>query len=221
MGWYATPKRLASVGLIFQETEFGTFIAHSYRFSPELGTFVIECNPETWRKAGLDRASDEESKSICGRNLQGLSGRCAVDLQPVALVQSGVRHQPVLALPERVLIGDALKTVYPSIGSGHALRCKTRSRLPGARRLRRRPRFDLRVLPTGTQKRRRHLPNRCDEEHPLVRGDRRRMHLDPIPSAYDYMMRTGRGDDERLRRIDPEFAELVERRHLSLSSQSR
>jgi anthraniloyl-CoA monooxygenase len=51
--WYATPKRLESVGLIFQPTELGTFIAHSYRFSPDLGTFVIECSPETWRKAGL------------------------------------------------------------------------------------------------------------------------------------------------------------------------
>ena len=29
--WYATPKRLNSVGLIFQQTPFGTFVAHSYR----------------------------------------------------------------------------------------------------------------------------------------------------------------------------------------------
>ena len=44
----------SSVGFIFQPTEFGTFIAHSYRFSPDFGTFVIECSPDTWRKAGLD-----------------------------------------------------------------------------------------------------------------------------------------------------------------------
>ena len=48
-----------------------------------------------------------------------------------------------------------------------------------------------------------------------------RMHLDPIPFAYVYLMRTGRVSDERLRRIDPEVAELLERHHLSLSSQSR
>jgi anthraniloyl-CoA monooxygenase len=48
-----------------------------------------------------------------------------------------------------------------------------------------------------------------------------RMHLDPIPFAYDYMMRTGRVSDERLRRIDPEFAELAEQHHLSLSTPSR
>ena len=41
-----------------------------------------------------------------------------------------------------------------------------------------------------------------------------RMHLDPIAFAYDYMMRTGRVSDERLRRLDPEFAELVERQNL-------
>jgi anthraniloyl-CoA monooxygenase len=37
------------------------------------------------------------------------------------------------------------------------------------------------------------------------------MHLDPAAFAYDYMMRTGRVNHERLRRIDAEFADLVER----------
>ena len=38
----------------------------------------------------------------------------------------------------------------------------------------------------------------------------RKMHLDPIPFAYDYMKRTGRVSDARLRRLDPAFARLVE-----------
>ena len=41
-----------------------------------------------------------------------------------------------------------------------------------------------------------------------------KMHLDPVAFAYDYMMRTGRVNHERLRRIDPEFADLVERHSL-------
>ena len=42
----------------------------------------------------------------------------------------------------------------------------------------------------------------------------KRMHLDPIAFAYDYMMRTGRVGGERLRRLDPEFADLVKRHRL-------
>ena len=48
-----------------------------------------------------------------------------------------------------------------------------------------------------------------------------RMHLDPVPFAYDYMMRTGRVNDERLRRMDPEFAELMDQHNLALSSELR
>lgn len=47
-----------------------------------------------------------------------------------------------------------------------------------------------------------------------------RMHLDPIAFAYDYMMRTGRMSEERLRKIDPEFADLVSRQGTALRSPS-
>ena len=36
-----------------------------------------------------------------------------------------------------------------------------------------------------------------------------KMHLDPVPFAYDYMKRTGRVSDERLRRLDPAFADTA------------
>jgi hypothetical protein len=43
----------------------------------------------------------------------------------------------------------------------------------------------------------------------------------PVPFAYDYMMRTGRVNDERLRRMDPEFAELMDQHNLALSNELR
>ena len=48
-----------------------------------------------------------------------------------------------------------------------------------------------------------------------------RMDLSPVAFAFDYMMRTGRVNDERLRRIDPEFAALVEANRLQGAVQSR
>jgi anthraniloyl-CoA monooxygenase len=42
-----------------------------------------------------------------------------------------------------------------------------------------------------------------------------KLHLHPVAFAYDYMMRTGRVNHDRLRRGDPEFADLVERHNLA------
>ena len=213
--WYATPKRLDSVGLIFQCTEYGTFIAHSYRFSPELGTFVIECSPETWQSAGLDLMTDEESRAFCAEVFRDyLDGNPLVSnrsswFNPEFVTSRHWHHGNV------VLIGDALKTVHPSIGSGTRVGMQ-----------------DAIALANALQA--------CDGDVPATFAafdrDRRegagefqdaamksiiwyetvdeRMHLDPVPFAYNFMMRTGRVSHERLRRIDPAFASLAESHQL-------
>ena len=213
--WYATPKRLDSVGLIFQSTEHGTFIAHSYRFSPDLGTFVIECSPETWQSAGLDVMSDEESRAFCAEVFREYLGGYSLVanrsswFNPEFVTSRHWHHENV------VLIGDALKTVHPSIGSGTRVGMQDAIALANA--------FETCGGDVG-------------ETFAAFDRDRRggagefqdaamksiiwyetvdeRMHLDPIPFAYDYMMRTGRVSHERLRRIDPAFASLVEHHQL-------
>ena len=90
--WYGTRHRFDSVELIFEQTPFGIFIAHSYRYAPDHGTFVIECHPDTWKRAGLDTKSDDESRRFCGDIFAGLPGRRRAHLQPLALVQSELRH---------------------------------------------------------------------------------------------------------------------------------
>ncbi len=210
--WYGTTKRLESVGLVFQATQYGTFIAHNYRFSPAMGTFVIECTEQTWRDAGLDRASDGESRAICeGIFREQLDGHALVSnrslwFNPEFVTSHRWHHRNV------VLIGDALKTVHPSIGSG------TRMALQ-----------DAIALADALQQ--------CGNDVPatfaLFERNRRsgagsfqdaamksilwyetvdeRMQLDAVTFAYHFMKRTGRVSDERLRRLDPEFADLVER----------
>jgi anthraniloyl-CoA monooxygenase len=215
--WYATPKRLESVGLIFQPTELGTFIAHSYRFSPDLGTFVIECSPETWRKAGLDRASDEQSRSICGEIFRDfLVGAPLVSNRSLWFNPEFVTSQQ-WHFNNVVLIGDALKTVHPSIGSGTRVALQDAIALAQA--------LDAcegnisATLETFERERRSGADTFQDAAMKSILWYEtvdERMHLDPVAFAYDYMMRTGRVSDERLRRIDPEFADLVERRKLDI-----
>lgn len=214
--WYATPKRLDSVGLIFMATKFGTFIAHSYRFSSDLGTFVIECNEDTWRQAGLDRASDEESRSICADifkdYLEGapLVSNRSLWFNPEFVTSRNWHYRNV------VLIGDALKTVHPSIGSGTRVALQDAIALAKA--------FDdcKGDVPATFERFERERKSGADTFQSAAMKSilwyesvDHKMNLDPVAFAYDYMMRTGRVDHERLRRIDPEFANLVESRSLA------
>jgi anthraniloyl-CoA monooxygenase len=213
--WYATPKRLESVGLIFKATEFGTFIAHSYRFSPDLGTFVIECSEDSWRKAGLDRASDQQSRLICADIFKDfLDGAPLVSnrslwFNPEFVTTRNWHYKNV------VLIGDALKTVHPSIGSG------TRVALQDAIALAKALHDCNGDIPSTFETFERERRGGADTFQTSAMKSilwyesvDQKMHLEPVAFAYDYMMRTGRVNHERLRRIDPEFADLVEAQHL-------
>src|SRR5256885_6865101 len=65
--WYGTAQRFDCLTLTFRESEHGAFVAHHYRYSPEMSTFLVECDAATWQRAGLDRASDAASRAYCER----------------------------------------------------------------------------------------------------------------------------------------------------------
>ncbi len=51
--WYGTTALIDPLSLIFRESEHGLFIAHAYRYSRTHSTFLVECDPTTFDKAGL------------------------------------------------------------------------------------------------------------------------------------------------------------------------
>src|SRR5215472_5438171 len=65
--WYGTAQPFDCLTLTFRESEDGAFVAHHYRHSSAMSTFVVECTDATWRKAGLDRMDDAESRAHCER----------------------------------------------------------------------------------------------------------------------------------------------------------
>ena len=214
--WYATTKRLDSVGLIFQETQFGTFIAHSYRFSPQLGTFVIECSEESWRRAGLDHKSEAESMALCqsifADFLEGypLVSNRSLWFNPEFVTSRNWHYKNL------VLIGDALKTVHPSIGSG--TRVGLQDAIALAEALKACCGDIAATFETFERGRRRGAGSFQDAAMKSILWYEtvdERMDLDPVSFAYDFMMRTGRVSDERLRKLDPAFADLVERQRIT------
>lgn len=119
--WFGTHRVLDCFTFIFKENEHGLFTVHSYPFDGYTSTFIVECDEETWRRAGLDRASEEESIAYCNRlfaeELRGqsvLSNR-SMWISFVTVKNKTWRHGHI------VLLGDSAHTAHFSIGSGTKL----------------------------------------------------------------------------------------------------
>ncbi|MEC9046812.1 MAG: FAD-dependent monooxygenase [Planctomycetota bacterium] len=119
--WFGTTKKMTAFTFVFKETEWGLFQVHAYPFEDGLGTWIVECREETWKRAGLDKLSEEESASFCHdlfrEHLDGeqlLTNRSIWRTFPTVRCGSW-RHANV------VLLGDAAHTAHFSIGSGTKL----------------------------------------------------------------------------------------------------
>ncbi|AOO84582.1 bifunctional salicylyl-CoA 5-hydroxylase/oxidoreductase [Bosea vaviloviae] len=119
--WMGSTRPFDAFNFFFKETEFGLFIAHCYQYEVGRSTWVLETDPETFAKAGLDKLSEAESAAF-------LEGVFAEELQGHKLVtnRSLWRNFPMIRCrnwvsENVVLIGDAKATAHFSIGSGTKL----------------------------------------------------------------------------------------------------
>lgn len=209
--WYGTRHRFDSVELIFEQTPFGIFIAHSYRYAPDQGTFVIECHPDTWKRAGLDTMSDDESRRFCGEVFADyLGGEELISNRSLWFNPSFVTSKRWYS-GNVVLIGDALKTVHPSIGSGTRMAYEDAVALAKAVN---EGHGDFRKSLAEFERARRPAADGFQEA--AMRSilwyetAETRQTLSPLEFAYSFMMRTGKVNHERLRRIDPDFLAAYE-----------
>ena len=63
--WLGTTKPLKAFTFIFRENEHGLFQIHAYPFEANLSTFIVETHEDTWKRAGLDKASEAETVAYC------------------------------------------------------------------------------------------------------------------------------------------------------------
>jgi 2-polyprenyl-6-methoxyphenol hydroxylase-like FAD-dependent oxidoreductase len=204
--WFGTTKRFETLTQTFVETEHGTFNAHHYRYSPTMSTFIVECDRATWLRAGLDRlGAGGIAQAVRGAFVEALDGHGLV------ANKSTWRNFPWLwaerwSHRNMVLVGDALHTAHFSIGSGTRLAMEDVLALVKA--LEAHP-GDLRA---GLE---RYEAERRPVVEKLVRASKtsaawyerfpEHMRLAPYDFAYSYITRSGRIDDERLRRMAPGF----------------
>lgn len=211
--WYGTTLPFETLTLTFRAHALGVFCAHHYRYAPDRSTFLVEVDEATYRRAGFEAMSEADSLRLCEQVF-------APDLHGHRLLsnRSTWRRFPVI-WNERffdgrsVLIGDALRTVHFSIGSG------TRLAMEDAIALARCLHSDARVDDALARfQREREPPMRkiWDAANVSLRwyeGMGALMALDPHEFAYRYMTRSGRVDHAEVRRRDPALARAYERLH--------
>src|SRR4029077_16229061 len=203
--WYGTGKRFATLSQTFVKTGLGSFNAHHYRYSPDISTFLVECDAATWQAYGFEHKTIRQSQAICEQVFAAtLDGHSLLSNKAVW------RNFPWIwnenwSHKNMVLIGDALHSAHFSIGSG------TRLAIEDAIAL-------IKALEAETD-----IPAGLARDH----GDRKpivqklvtaahtsadwyerfpeHMKLDLMDFAYSYITRSGRIDDARLRAMSPAF----------------
>ncbi len=119
--WMGSTRELDAFTFFFRETAFGIFIAHTYQYEAGRSTWVIETDPDTFARAGLDRMDEEQSARF-------LEGVFAEELagHPLITNRSLWRQFPMIrskrwVKDNVVLMGDAKGTAHFSIGAGTKL----------------------------------------------------------------------------------------------------
>ncbi|WP_028219640.1 FAD-dependent monooxygenase [Paraburkholderia oxyphila] len=209
--WYGTHQRFHPVSLIFRETEHGVFIAHSYQYSPELSTFLVEVDPSTWQRAGLDKASEDESRRFCTEVFRAELGSNELLTNRSLWFEANIVSNERWSHGNIVLLGDALRTVHFSLGSGtrmamqdaialHRAVAAHPDSLPSAFEA-----FEAERRPASSS-----FQSAAAKSLDWYENVADKLHLDPLRFAYDYMRRTGQVSHEDLKQRDPRFAAACE-----------
>jgi anthraniloyl-CoA monooxygenase len=208
--WYGTNQLFHGLTLTFRESADGVFAAHSYKFDKTTSTFIIECDAETWTKAGFADMSDESTRTC-------LEEVFARDLDGHPLLSNNSKWIRFLLVKNRrwsqentVLLGDALHTAHFSIGSG------TKLAIEDAIALKRcfEATSDVSSALRGFEESRKPVIEDYQaaayESMTWFENAKDYMHLEPLELAFTLMTRSGRVDLEELRKRDPAFVAAYE-----------
>ena len=203
--WYGTNQLFHGLTLTFRHNAAGTFAAHSYKFNKQTSTFIVECDPPTWKKASFDRMTDDETRAYVAEVFSR-------DLDGHPLLSNNSKWIQFLLVKNKnwyfdnlVLLGDALHTAHFSIGSGTKLAMEDAIALAEA--------FQQTKDVTSA------LSHFAETRRPIIEeyqaaafesmlwfeNARQYMDLSPMDLAFSVMTRSGKVTYEELKRRDPEF----------------
>lgn len=204
--WFGVARPYEAHTLTFRETDGGAFVAHHYRYTPSMSTFVAEVDSGGWVGSSMADMTDDQRRLFTERTFADTLGS-----QPLISNRSIWRRWRLVSndrwsFRNMVLIGDALRTAHFSIGSGTRLAMEDGIALWRA--------FEVEGTDVAA------AFARYERERKPVRDKLNRavelsvhwyeqmggkMRLQPYKFAYDYLLRTNIMTAERLSRESPDF----------------
>jgi len=210
--WLGTTFPYSAFTFVFKESEHGLWRVHAYRYAPGASTFILEATEATWRRAGLDRASEADTAAFAerlfARELHGhriLTNRSLWRAFPT--VRNVRWHHGNV-----VLVGDAAHTAHFSVGSGTKLAMEDAVALAAALA---RGRDVASALAAYEAERRPQVEalQRAAQVSLEWFEQTERYHgrLEPLQFAFSLLTRSLRVTHENLRTRDAKFVESVDR----------
>ena len=220
--WLGTTRPFPAFTFHFREDEHGLWRVHAYQYDATgKSTFIVEATERTWRRAGMDAASEEETVCFLSRLFAD-----ELDGHPLIRNRSVWRQFPTIvnrrwSAGNVVLIGDAAHTAHFSVGSGTRLAmldaialAKAMEGLDEPGRVARADRRDLAAALTAYEDERRRpvesLQRAAQASLQWFEDTERYFRLEPPQFAFSLLTRSLRISHENLRERDPEFVDRVD-----------
>jgi len=203
--WYGTHQRFETLSLIFRRYQGGAFVAHCYPYSTDTSTFIVECDAHTWERAGFAQMTEQESINYCQRVFaEDLAGHALLSNKPAWMNFRVVANQR-WSYRNVILLGDALRTVHFSIGSGTRMALEDAITLSKAFAATNNVRAALHTFEDLRRPGMEKLLAIARQSYIWYETFHEKMDLDPLALAYSYMTRSGRLDEHMLRQKAPRF----------------
>jgi len=208
--WFGTDRAFPAFTFIFRNNEHGLFQVHAYPFDAHTSTFIVECPEETWRRAGLATATEDDSIAYCEKLFeQDLEGHPLLSNRSLWTTFVTVRceswHHGRLAL-----VGDAAHTAHFTIGSGTKLAMEDAIALSEALDRRR----DVQQALVDYELERQPVVERfqqaASDSAAYFESVRRYASFEPVQFAFNLLTRSGRITHLELERRDARFVRSVD-----------
>ena len=206
LAWYGTEHHFPYPLLSFKTTDKGHFWAAAYAYTERMGTFVAECDAATWEKSGLSALSDEERQRFTEELFADELGG-----QPLIANKSLWHSLPVIrvknwSVGRHVLIGDALHSAHPTIGSGTRIAMEDSIALIDALRGTNDIASGLAAFREQREPTKQKLVVAAEKSFTWYEDIGERLDgINPVALVFDFMTRTGRVDRARLEAEYPYF----------------
>jgi anthraniloyl-CoA monooxygenase len=208
--WLGTTRPFPAFTFYFKRDKHGLWRVHAYQYEDGHSTFIVEATEQTWRSAGMDRASEDDTVAFC-------EVLFAMELEGHRLLKNRSLWRNFVTIKNAswsfdnvVMLGDAAHTAHFSVGSGTKLAIEDAISLAGALQRERDVPAALAAYETERRPAVESLQRAAQVSLQWFEDTERYMDLEPLQFAFNLLTRSLRITHDNLKVRDPGFVAAVD-----------